>query len=87
MTFVRDLAERAAKTALQAALAYWSVQATTLDVGSASAWKALVAGGIGAAVSAVTSWLSRLSGDPDTASLADNAGPVCPGATFDGWGD
>lgn len=86
MTFARDLIERATKTALQAALAYWSVQAATIDVSSVSAWRALAVGGVGAAVSALTSLASRMSGDPDSASLADNAGPVCPGASWsEGW--
>lgn len=86
MSFARDLAERAAKTFLQATAASWCVLATSLDVTSASSWRALAGGGIGAGLSAVSSMLSRLSGDPDTASVADNAGHSCPGADWDGWG-
>jgi len=71
MSFARDLAERAFKTFLQAALAFWSAQALLVDVASASSWKALVAGGIGAGLSAVSSMLSAGVGTPGTASAVD----------------
>ena len=71
MSFARDLAERAAKTFFQAALATWCTLAATLNVASASSWRALLGGGIGAGLSAVSSMLSAPWGTPGTASIAD----------------
>lgn len=71
MSFARDLFERALKTSLQAALATWATLATTVDVTSASSWRALLGGGIAAGLSAVSSVLSAGVGTPGTASAAD----------------
>jgi hypothetical protein len=64
--FQRDLAERVARTFLQAALA---VAATDLaGVTSVDAAKGLAIAAISAGLSAVTNLLGRTIGDPDSGS-------------------
>ena len=67
LVFLRDAAERAVKTAVQAAFAAFVVPVT--DLYSLAAWKGALITAIAAGVSVLTSILSRGSGDEDTASL------------------
>ena len=60
MTFYRELAERAIKTFIQAAIAIWAAS-PVLDA-DVSAWKAVVVAGVAAALSVVSSGLSSQTG-------------------------
>jgi len=68
-TFVKDLAERAAKTFVQAFAAALVIPAAA-DFWSVSVWKSAVVGAVAAGVSAVTSLLSKRFGpDAEDASV------------------
>lgn len=69
--FLIDLLERAVKTFLQAVLSAWVVGAQVLEVDKLDSWRSLVVAGVAAGVSALTSFLSRLRGDGDSASLVE----------------
>lgn len=67
LTFLKDAAERAVKTALQAAFAAFVVPVT--DLYSLAAWKGALITAVAAGVSVLTSILSKGVADEDTASV------------------
>lgn len=85
MSFVRDLVERVLATYVQAfaglLIASWS------DAVDLSTLRAAAVAAIPAALAVVKAGMARMVGDPDTASLADAAGPACPGASYQWDGD
>ena len=69
LTFIKDLIERAVKTALQVALAAFVLPVT--DVYNLAAWKGAVMTAVAAGLSVLFSLLSKAVADPDTASVVD----------------
>ncbi|MPZ27553.1 MAG: hypothetical protein GEV12_14385 [Micromonosporaceae bacterium] len=79
----KDATERAAKTAAQAALAFWAVGDGLLNAWTAD-WQA--AGGVaagGAVLSYLTSMASTLKGSRASASLVDTGGFELPHLSAD----
>lgn len=68
-TFLKDLVERAAKTAAQAAVAALALPAA--DVYSLSAWKGAAITAVAAGLSVLFSVLSKGLADPNTASAVN----------------